>query len=177
MTGRASAIATALALAAVALLAGVPSTGCAAPSTDRAAWLTDWPRESVAIETRGARRHLFHAWRADAPETRAQGLMNVRELADDEAMIFVYDAPQVVNMWMKNTYLPLDMLFVDTAGRIVKIAERTQPLSLETISSVSPVTLVIEIKGGAAAARGIAPGDRVVRGEGSAPAKGSVQPP
>ena len=128
------------------------------------------PRERVVLETRAHGSHDYRAWRADTPETRAHGLMYVATLADDEAMIFVYDQPQVVKMWMKNTYVPLDMLFVDARGCIVSIVERAKPLSLASIESGAPVVLVVEIRGGAVAARSVQPGDRVLRPDAAWPA-------
>ena len=65
--------------------------------------LSSFPRERITIETRSARRHVFDAWRADTDETRAQGLMFVKSLRPDQAMIFVYSPAQYVAMWMKNT--------------------------------------------------------------------------
>ena len=88
--------------------------------------LSAFPRERIAIETRSARRHVFEAWRADTPQTRAQGLMFVPSLRPDQAMIFVYEPPQHVGMWMKNTLIPLDMLFVDDDGCVVKVHERAR---------------------------------------------------
>jgi hypothetical protein len=128
------------------------------------------PRERIVLETRAKGRHEYRAWRADTPEARARGLMYVAILDDDEAMIFVYEEPQVVSMWMKNTYLPLDMLFVDARGCIVSIAERARPLSLASIESGSPVVLVVEIKGGGVAARGAKIGDRIRRPDTAWPA-------
>ena len=81
----------------------------------------------------------------------------------DQAMIFVYEPPQHVAMWMKNTLLSLDMLFVDARGCIVTIKERAQPRSLATIESRVPVTLVVELRAGTVATHGIAVGDRVLR--------------
>lgn len=148
------------------LLAGLAAlAGAATPTagdTARSA-LEALPRERVVLETRNSGRHEFRAWRADTPETRVRGLMYVADLAPDEAMVFVYEAPQVLRMWMKNTYLPLDMLFVDERGCVVSIAERTTPLSLATIESGSPAVLVVELKGGVASANGAQVGDRLRR--------------
>ncbi len=125
--------------------------------------LKDFPREPIVIETRSARRHELVAWRADTPQTREQGLMFVREIGAEQAMIFVYDPPARVSMWMKNTLLPLDMLFVDGYGCVVKVERDAKPESLATISAGAPVALVVELKGGAAATLGIGAGDRVLR--------------
>jgi uncharacterized membrane protein (UPF0127 family) len=133
------------------------------PGSDSRPDLGALPHERIVLETRASGRHDYRAWRADTPDTRASGLMYVSKLAEDQAMIFVYEEPQVVSMWMKNTYLPLDMLFVDARGCIVSIAEQTRPLSLKSIQSGSPVVLVVEIRGGGAAARSAKVGDRVLR--------------
>ena len=86
--------------------------------------------ERVVLETQAKGRHEYTAWRADTPDTRGRGLMYVAALTDDQAMIFVYDEPQRVSMWMKNTYLSLDMLFVDARGCIVHVAERARPAAV-----------------------------------------------
>ncbi len=125
--------------------------------------LSAFPREALVVETRSARRHLFEAWRADTPATRAQGLMFVENLPADRAMIFVYPTKQIVGMWMKNTLIPLDMLFVDSGGCIVKVHEGAQPGSLATIESRIPVVLVVELAGGTAKTLGISAGDRTLR--------------
>jgi uncharacterized membrane protein (UPF0127 family) len=127
--------------------------------------LADFPRERIAVETNSIRRHLFEAWRAESPATREQGLMFVedREMRADQAMIFVYGSPQRVTMWMKNTLLPLDMLFVDARGCVVTIMERARPGSLATIDSRVPVVLVVELKAGMVEQLSIKAGDRVVR--------------
>jgi uncharacterized membrane protein (UPF0127 family) len=127
--------------------------------------LSAFPRERIAVETHSARRHLFEAWRADSYASLLQGLMFVKdsEMQPDQAMIFVYYPPQMVSMWMKNTLLPLDMLFVDERGCVVKTFENAHPGSLARIASGSPVVLVVEFKAGTIAARGIGRGDRVVR--------------
>jgi uncharacterized membrane protein (UPF0127 family) len=125
--------------------------------------LSAFPRERIAVETRGARRHLFEAWRADTPEARSQGLMFVKSLRPEQAMIFVYTPPQRVTMWMKNTLIPLDMLFVDDGGCVVKIHPRARPGDLDSIAADVPVVLVVELAGGTAATLGLGQGDRVVR--------------
>jgi uncharacterized membrane protein (UPF0127 family) len=125
--------------------------------------LSAFPRERLAIETRSARRYQFDAWRADTPATRVQGLMFVDALPADRAMIFVYDTAQLVGMWMKNTLIPLDMLFVDSAGCIVTVHEHAQPGSLDSIKSRVPVVLVVELAGGTAKTLGIAAGDHALR--------------
>ena len=78
-------------------------------------------------------------------------------------MIFVYEPAEYVAMWMKNTLLPLDMLFVDDRGCVINVKEHAKPGSLDTIESKGAVALVVELNGGAAAERGIRVGDKVVR--------------
>jgi uncharacterized membrane protein (UPF0127 family) len=90
-----------------------------------------------------------------------QGLMFRRAMAPDSGMLFEYPAPTVATMWMRNTLIPLDMLFVDEQGRIINIHERAVPLSLDVISAAAPVRAVIELNGGTASRLGIAPGDLV----------------
>ncbi len=101
------------------------------------------------IETRSARRHELVAWRADTPQTREQGLMFVREIGAEQAMIFVYDPPANVSMWMKNTLLPLDMLFV-SGRRLRREASSTMPSPDRSpiISAGALVALVVELQGG-----------------------------
>ena len=134
--------------------------------------LSAFPRETIVIETRSARRHSFDAWRADTPATREQGLMFVREMRPDQAMFFVYEPPQHVAMWMKNTLLPLDMLFVDEAGCVAKTVRDARPGSLDTISADGQIALVVELKGGTTRALGIEAGDRVQRPDANWPYRG-----
>jgi len=99
---------------------------------------------------------------ATTPGQMEQGLMFRQSLAADAGMLFDFKTPSPAMMWMKNTLIPLDMLFVDQSGHIVNIAERTVPGSTDTIPAVAPVRAVIELNGGTAARLGIKPGDRVV---------------
>jgi len=141
----------------------IPATAAGDVSGRSLIPLADFPREQVVVETRSARRHEFDAWRADTPRTREQGLMFVHEIGAEQAMIFVYDPPANVSMWMKNTLLPLDMLFVDSNGCVVNVKHDAQPGSLAIISAGMPVVLVVELRGGTAKALGIGTGDRVLR--------------
>jgi hypothetical protein len=150
-------------LAAALLCLGLAAVAPAVGQDTAIRPLSSFPRERIVIETRSARRHVFDAWRADTDATRAQGLMFVKSLRPDQAMIFIYSPAQYVAMWMKNTFIPLDMLFADTAGCVITVRERTQPGSLETIGADGPVSLVVELAGGTAAALGIGRGDRVTR--------------
>lgn len=99
---------------------------------------------------------------ADEDAERAQGLMFRREMAPDRGMIFLYpdEAPRF--FWMKNTYLPLDIVFFDAGGRVVHVAENTTPFSERTISSRAPAMGALEINAGLAAAHGIGPGTVLV---------------
>ena len=105
--------------------------------------------------------HRFTVEVAETPAQMEQGLMFRRSMPPDAGMLFDYKAPTVATMWMRNTFIPLDMLFVDGQGRIVNIRERAVPGSLDVIAAAAPVRAVIELNGGTAARLGIAPGDRV----------------
>ena len=89
-----------------------------------------------------------------------QGLMFRRSLAADAGMLFDFQTPTNVTMWMKNTLIPLDMLFLDNAGQVIDIHERAVPQSLDMISAKAPARYVIELNGGTAERLGIKPGDR-----------------
>ena len=93
------------------------------------------------------------------PETRASGLMHRQEMDPDHGMLFRFDQTRQVLMWMKNTPLPLDMLFIDEAGTIVGIAEDTTPFSENVIASPGPVRYVLELNAGTAGRMGISAGD------------------
>ena len=103
----------------------------------------------------------FQVELAATPEMLMQGLQHRRQLPANAGMLFDFGPPRLVSMWMKNTYIPLDMLFIDADGIVADIAERTTPLSLETIVSPVPVRAVLEVNAGTVAALGIREGDRV----------------
>jgi uncharacterized membrane protein (UPF0127 family) len=105
--------------------------------------------------------HLFSVEFVDNDKDRAQGLMYRKSLPEGQGMLFDFGREQDVAMWMKNTYIPLDMIFIQGDGRILRIAENTTPLSERIIASGGPVRAVLEVIGGTAQKLGIAPGDRV----------------
>ncbi|MBS0580038.1 MAG: DUF192 domain-containing protein [Proteobacteria bacterium] len=132
-----------------------------AQSAGQAQPLSSFPRTQLQVTTHGRASHRFDVWVADTPERAAQGLMFVSDLPDNKGMVFPLDPPRVESMWMKNTYIELDMLFVRSDGRISKIIERAHPLSLETLSSEAPVAAVVELRGGLVAKLGLKIGDVV----------------
>ncbi|HVY56705.1 MAG TPA: DUF192 domain-containing protein [Xanthobacteraceae bacterium] len=105
--------------------------------------------------------HVFAVELAVNDEERSRGLMYRKELPEGRGMLFDFKRDQEVAMWMKNTYIPLDMFFIRSDGRIARIAENTQPLSTAIIPSGGPVRAVLEVPGGTAQRLGIAVGDRV----------------
>jgi hypothetical protein len=125
------------------------------------AQLQQFPTAPLTIVTASG-SHPFSVEVATTPAQMEQGLMFRRSLAADAGMLFDYRVPSMAMMWMKNTLIPLDMLFVDSQGRIVNIHERAVPGSLDTIGATAPVRAVIELNGGTAARLQIRPGDRVI---------------
>ena len=127
--------------------------------------LATFPRTTLEIVHRdsgqGQRSYAFQIWVADTPERSAQGLMFVSDLPESMGMVFPVEPPRVENMWMKNTYIELDMLFIDAHGRVTKIIQKAAPLSLQTLSSGNVVAAVLELRGGQAAKLGLQPGDTV----------------
>ena len=105
--------------------------------------------------------HKFSVELATDNAQREQGLMFRQTMAPDAGMLFLYDSSQPVAMWMENTYIPLDMLFIAADGHIVNIRQRAVPHSRENISSDGPVKAVLELNGGIVSRLGIKPGDTV----------------
>ena len=108
------------------------------------------------------KRHAFRVEVMRTNEDRGRGLMFRRSMPADHGMLFDFERDQIVLMWMKNTYLPLDMLFVLADGRIHRIEANTEPESEKTISSGVAVRAVLELNAGSAARLGLKPGDRLV---------------
>jgi uncharacterized membrane protein (UPF0127 family) len=105
--------------------------------------------------------HVFSVEIATTEQERATGLMYRKELAEGRGMLFDFSPEQQVSMWMKNTFIPLDMIFIRSDGRILRIAENTEPHSEKIISSGGLAKGVLEVIGGTARKYGIQPGDRV----------------
>lgn len=108
--------------------------------------------------------HRFAVEVAATPEQQEKGLMFRKALDDDGGMLFPMDPPRVASFWMKNTIIPLDMIFVRTDGTIAFIAASTEPYSREPKSAGVPVAAVLELRGGRAAELGIVPGDQIMWG-------------
>lgn len=116
--------------------------------------------EPLTLQT-GSGAHDLQVEIARTPQQQALGLMYRTELAPDHGMLFIHDRARVVTMWMKNTYIPLDMVFINADGTVHHIARRTEPHSEAMISSNGPVKAVLEIGGGEADRYGLKPGDVV----------------
>jgi uncharacterized protein len=116
--------------------------------------------QTVEIATKNG-VHVFAVELANTDETRARGLMHRKELPEGRGMLFDFRRDQEVSMWMQNTFIPLDMIFIRADGRIHRIAENTEPHSTRLISSGGPVRGVLEVIAGTVRKFGIAPGDRV----------------
>jgi uncharacterized membrane protein (UPF0127 family) len=111
-----------------------------------------------------ASEHACYKFDIYVATTRAQqtrGLMHVRYMPDSTGMLFVYQQPRLLSMWMKNTYMSLDMLFIRADGSIANIETHTDPLSLETISAIEPLNFVLELNAGVTERLGIDTDSRV----------------
>jgi uncharacterized membrane protein (UPF0127 family) len=144
--------------AAAALIGCSPQAAVTAPLGRSAAGLE---QVSLTIRSKDKGTSKFTVEVARTAEEQTKGLMFRQSLAPDRGMIFPYDPPQPVGFWMKNTLIPLDMIFIRQDGTIANIAENTVPLSLELVPSAEPVVAVLEIAGGRSAELGIKSGDRV----------------
>ena len=116
--------------------------------------------QTLEIATKSGVR-VFSVEMATTEEEKTTGLMYRKELADGKGMLFDFSPEQEVSMWMKNTYIPLDMIFIRADGRILRIAENTEPLSTKIIPSGGLAKGVLEVIAGTAQKYGIAPGDQV----------------
>jgi len=115
----------------------------------------------LVIQTQ-TKKTAFDVEIAAAPQELSRGLMFRKDFPKNRAMLFVFNKPHIPSMWMKNTPLPLDMIFVDEQGQIVSVFTHTEPFSETVISSPAPAAYVIEINAGEAREHNINEGDRVI---------------
>ncbi len=141
------------------LLSSLVLTACSVGATAAPPPL-NWERGTLTIETRTG-VHAFNVEIADEPAERERGLMYRTEMAQDAGMIFEYETPEVITIWMKNTVLPLDIVYVNAEGTVTRVAPDAVPYSLSIISSETPAVAAIEFNAGTAARIGLAPGDTV----------------
>jgi len=154
-----------------AVLAGALLTACSPQPAAEATPSAETARAAVHPEsglkvipltvTSKGREHRFRVELADTPNDQQMGLMFRTELGPDEGMIFPSTPPSARSFWMKNTPLPLDIIFIGVDGRILNVAAMTTPYSLESIASSGITRGVLELAGGRAAELGIGPGDLV----------------
>lgn len=122
----------------------------------------------LSIRT-AAGEHRFRVELARTSQEQERGLMFRKSLDDEGGMLFPMNPPRTASFWMKNTLIPLDMLFIRTDGTIALIAANTVPYSREPVSAGMPVAAVLELRGGRAAELGVRQGDRVAWGRCVAP--------
>ena len=116
---------------------------------------------SLRIHTGDGKVHVFSVELARTDAEREYGLMNRPSMAADHGMLFDFGKDEPIYMWMKDTLIPLDMIFIDRSGKIVGIAARAVPESTEIIPSPGPIRAVLEVNGGVADRLGLKIGDRV----------------
>jgi hypothetical protein len=150
--------AAAVLVAASALCAVAPVSGVAHAQAAR----QDAPvqLESLRIVTASG-EHAFMVEVARTDEQRARGLMFRQSMPIDRGMLFDFKTEQPVMMWMRNTYISLDMIFITRDGVVINIAENTEPLSERTIPSARPAFAVLELNAGVTRKIGLKPGDRI----------------
>jgi uncharacterized protein len=124
--------------------------------------LSAFPQSMLAVKTAGGKVVNFKIWLADTRQREEQGMMFVREMDIHTGMLFMFPENKPVTMWMKNTYVSLDLLFLDAHGKIDYIEANATPRSLAIIGPKAPEYAVLELKGGACEQFGIKLGDRVI---------------
>jgi uncharacterized membrane protein (UPF0127 family) len=154
-------------LALALLMAGsLPALAACQPNGNSVAAIERSPagldQVPLTITTTSGKTHRFTVEVARTEAEQAQGLMNRQTLAPDRGMVFPYDPPRQASFWMKNTLIPLDIIFIRADGTIARIEANTVPLSLDPVASGEPVATVLELAGGRAAELGITPGAKVV---------------
>ena len=144
-----------------ALVGGALLAASTAAALQPAGLLRDFPQTRLVIDA-GERCTAIDAWVAATQSHHAQGLMFVTAMEEHEGMLFIYGEPRVVAMWMKNTFIPLDMLFATADGEIRHVHRNAVPQDTTVISSEYEVSMVVELNAGRIDALGIGPGDRIL---------------
>ncbi len=147
-----------LALVLLMLAAGRPMAQGAGPGLDEA-----FDRDVLVVVADRLGCHRFDVYLAVSPEQRRRGLMYVRSLPERTGMLFVHGRDDLHSMWMKNTFIPLDMLFVRADGSVASIVQNTEPQSLRPIGATEPVRYVLELNAGVTAALSIGENSYLVR--------------
>lgn len=154
-------LSTALFLGAGALGGSLATSLSAQPAFAQAALQAAMALEPLTVVTSSG-KHAFQVEVARTDEQRARGLMFRRHMPADRGMLFDFKTEQPVLMWMRNTYIPLDMIFISRTGTVINIAENTEPLSERTIASAGPAFSVLELNAGTSRKIGLKPGDRII---------------
>jgi uncharacterized membrane protein (UPF0127 family) len=138
------------------------ATNVALPQGTAPEPLSAFPQSLLAIRTDSGKVVNFKIWEADTQKREEQGLMFIREMDEHTGMLFMFPENHPVSMWMKNTYVSLDLLFLNAQGKIDYIAQRATPKSEAIIGPPTPEFAVLELKGGACEQFGIKVGDKVL---------------
>ncbi len=141
------------------MLALILASACQADSAKDDQVQGSYDEELFVVTDQGRTR--FEVELADSVKERQIGLMHRSVLPEDAGMLFIFDTDQEVSMWMKDTLIPLDMLFLDRKGKIVSFAENTEPFSTRNITSKVPVRAVLELNAGTMKRLGAKRGDRI----------------
>ncbi len=145
---------TVIAIAALVLIAACAADRWLPPE------LAHLPKSEVRVATHSG-AHRFQVRIAADAQSRERGLMFVRKMPADHGMLFLFERPHYASFWMKDTYLSLDLVFIDADGIVVNVSREAEPYSLRAIVSAAPVVAVLEVRAGTAARIGLTSGDRV----------------
>ncbi len=155
-----------LSLAFIASAALFCITSCSAPAETTSAKVPsleeDFDRDTLIIESDDGLRHEFDIYLATSFEQQRRGLMFVRKMPETTGMLFVYEDTDYHSMWMKNTYISLDLIFARIDGSVSSVIHGAQPLSLTSRASIEPVSYVLELNAGMARRLGIGSKSRIV---------------
>ena len=132
-----------------------------APLTSIAQKFSTFDRSKLRVVTKSG-KHEFIVETAVTDRQHAQGLMFRQSLAKNAGMLFDYKVPTSITMWMKNTFIPLDMIFINNDGKVINVVQRAIPFSENVISSLGKARGVLEVNGGTASRLGIIPGDKIL---------------